>query len=179
MSKVNAGDHKQRFSDRQPDDMTQAEFIETLLDAYEIVEDSQIDVDASIIAACECTGSDTDAWEVLQDAPDWYGRCRNPECWGDNPDSTNDTDTTTDTMPDADTTTAEPKIESDASVVRKIGTTHKRCHRSADTRPTSPPRPACNADKLLGEDGDWEEISVERARNWCEPCRQPDCWGDQ
>jgi len=48
MPTVNAGDHKQRFSDLQPDDMTQAEFIETLLDSYEIVEDEGLDMEEII-----------------------------------------------------------------------------------------------------------------------------------
>jgi hypothetical protein len=45
MSSVNAGDHKQRFDKMQPDGATQADFIKELLDAYEIVEDSSLDVD--------------------------------------------------------------------------------------------------------------------------------------
>ena len=44
MGKVNAGDHKERFRDLQPDDQTQAEFLADCLDAYEIVEDSQVDL---------------------------------------------------------------------------------------------------------------------------------------
>lgn len=45
MPTVNAGDHKDRYNDLQPDDLTQAEFMAELLDAYEIVEDSQVDVE--------------------------------------------------------------------------------------------------------------------------------------
>lgn len=45
MPKVNAGDHKDRFRDLQPDDQTQAEFLSDCLDAYEIVEDSQVDLE--------------------------------------------------------------------------------------------------------------------------------------
>jgi hypothetical protein len=42
---VNAGDHKERFNELQPDDQTQAEFLRDCLDAYEIVDDSGIDVE--------------------------------------------------------------------------------------------------------------------------------------
>jgi hypothetical protein len=45
MPKINAGDHKDRFRELQPDDQTQAEFLAECLDAYEIVDDSQVDLE--------------------------------------------------------------------------------------------------------------------------------------
>ena len=45
MPKINAGDHKDRFRDLQPDDQTQAEFLSECLDAYEIVDGSQVDLE--------------------------------------------------------------------------------------------------------------------------------------
>jgi hypothetical protein len=44
MSSVNAGDHKDRFNELR-DDQTQEEFMGELLDAYEIVDGSGIDME--------------------------------------------------------------------------------------------------------------------------------------
>lgn len=41
---VNAGDYKDRFDQLKPQDKTQAEFLAECLDAYELVDNSEIDM---------------------------------------------------------------------------------------------------------------------------------------
>jgi hypothetical protein len=73
MSSVNAGDQKQRFDDLCPDDKTQEEFVRDLLDAYEIVQDSTLDVpqvvgriETTVASRCELAAK-RGAMEALED----------------------------------------------------------------------------------------------------------------